>query len=269
MTTLNLFAQAVRDFADRVANNFSQHVQAQPEDQLKAPVGELITRVGAAYVTGAVSYRTEVDPDDVDGRPDLGIPMDWLLVGHVELKAPGVGAQPERFALRSRNGKQWERFKALPNLIYTDGSEWSLFRSGDLAYRVRIADDITGSTSSLISSILYDEQLKKLDNLLRDFMNWEPVVPATPQGIAQFLAPLTRVLRDDVSTELGRQDSPMKVLADEWRGLLFPDASDAQVADAYAQTLTYALLLAKFEGAESLRPADAEDALYRFRLMSA
>ena len=261
MTTLNLFAQAVRDFADRVANNFSQHVQAQPEDQLKAPVGELITRVGAAYVTGAVSYRTEVDPDDVDGRPDLGITMDWLLVGHVELKAPGVGAQPERFALRSRNGKQWERFKALPNLIYTDGSEWSLFRSGDLAYRVRIADDITGSTSSLISSILYDEQLKKLDNLLRDFMNWEPVVPATPQGIAQFLAPLTRVLRDDVSTELGRQDSPMKVLADEWRGLLFPDASDAQVADAYAQTLTYALLLAKFEGAESLRPADAEDAL--------
>ena len=38
---------------------------------------------------------------------------------------------------------------------------------------------------------------------------------------------------------------------------------DAQFADAYAQTLTYALLLARFEGAESLRPAFAADALQR------
>ena len=37
--------------------------------------------------------------------------------------------------------------------------------------------------------------------------------------------------------------------------------SDAQFADAYAQTLTYALLLAHFEGAENLRPAAASEAL--------
>ena len=44
-------------------------------------------------------------------------------------------------------------------------------------------------------------------------------------------------------------------------GLLFPEGDDAQFADAYAQTLTYALLLARFEGADSLRPAFAVDAL--------
>ena len=92
-------------------------------------------------------------------------------------------------------------------------------------------------------------------------MNWQPVVPATSRGVAEFLAPLARILRDEVSSDLARGDSPLKALANEWGNLLFPEADDAQFADAYAQTLTYALLLAKFEGAENLRPATAIDAL--------
>ena len=260
MTTANLFTQAVHDFAAAVVDNFSQQVNAQPEDQLKPLVGGLIRRVGAAYVNGAVAYRTEVLPDDVDGRPDLGITVDTLLVGHVELKAPGVGARPERF--RGANRRQWQRFQALPNLIYTDGAEWSLYRSGELAYRVRISEDITAAGPLTLSpSLPHTQHLANLDTLLRDFMNWEPVVPATAKGIADFLAPLTRVLRDEVSADLNRNDSPLRALANEWDRVLFPDADDAQFADAYAQTLTYALLLAKFEGAESLSPALAVDAL--------
>ena len=53
----------------------------------------------------------------------------------------------------------------------------------------------------------------------------------------------------------------MKTLANEWRRLLFPETDDAQFADAYAQTLTYALLLARFEGADSLKPDIATGAL--------
>ena len=254
MTTANIFAEAVRDFARAVEDNFSQHVDAQPEDQLKPLVGDLVKRVGAAYTSDAVSYRTEVLPDDVDGRPDLGITIGKLLVGHIELKAPGIGARPEEF--KGPNGKQWRRFQALPNLIYTDGSEWSLYRSGERSLRVRIAGDITEGTSAL-----FLEDLADLDKLLRDFMNWDPVVPATVRGVADFLAPLTRILRDEVSTELGRADSPLKTLANEWGNLLFPETDDAQFADAYAQTLTYALMLARFEGAESLRPDIATGAL--------
>ena len=62
---------------------------------------------------------------------------------------------------------------------------------------------------------------------------------------------------------LEREASPLRALASEWSGLLFPEGDDAQFADAYAQTVTYALLLARFEGAESLRPAIAVDALQR------
>jgi Type ISP C-terminal specificity domain/N-6 DNA Methylase len=38
------------------------------------------------------------------------------------------------------------------------------------------------------------------------------------------------------------------VLAEDWRNLLFPDATDEAFADQYAQTVTFALLLARVEG---------------------
>ncbi|MCU0809382.1 MAG: hypothetical protein MUC53_16265 [Candidatus Contendobacter sp.] len=59
--------------------------------------------------------------------------------------------------------------------------------------------------------------------MLRDFLFWQPTAPATPRALAETLAPLCRLLR--------------------------ADADDAQFADAYAQTLTYALLLARWSGA--------------------
>ena len=249
-----ILTDAVREYADEVAENFSLPVDADPEDQLKPLVGNLIKRVGA--VVGDVNWRSEVHPDNVDGRPDLGITLNGLLVGHIELKRPGLGARPENFT--GANKSQWRRFKELPNLIYTDGSEWSLYHSGKLSWdRVRISDDIRLGGAALFQQ----DMLAQFDRLLRIFLTWEPIVPGTAQGLAEFLAPLTRILRDEVRAELGRPDSPLRTLATEWGRLLFPGADDDQFADAYAQTLTYALLLARLEGAENLRPAMAVDAL--------
>ena len=254
MPALDSFEQIVKTFGNTLAANFNQPVPAQPEDQLKAPVGELLRAVG--QLTGLqVHWRTEVHPWDVDGRPDIGIVANGLLTGHVELKSPGMGARPEGF--KGRNRTQWNRFKALPNLVYTDGSEWSLYRSGELKCRVRIASDVTmGGTEGLGA-----EALTNLGELIRDFLYWEPAVPGTAHGLAGFLAPISRILRDEVKKALEQEGSKLKTLANEWGGLLFPEGDEAQFADAYAQTLTYALLLARFEGAESLRPLVAVDAL--------
>ena len=255
-TATGSFAEIIRGFADTVANNFRQPIQAQPEDQLKGPVGELLRATG--QLTGlAVGWRTEVHADDINGRPDIGVATDGLLTGHVELKRPGLGARAEQFT--GPNHTQWERFKALPNLIYTDGAEWSLYRSGELKLRVRIAADVSEGGAKAVDL----ESLERFRELLRDFLYWEPLVPGTAQGLAQFLAPLARVLRDDVQTALRREGSQLRTLAKEWAGLLFPEGDEAQFADAYAQTVTYALLLARFEGAESLQPLRAVDVLQR------
>ena len=51
-------------------------------------------------------------------------------------------------------------------------------------------------------------------------------------------------------------------LARDWRQLLFPDAADEQFADAYAQTVTFALLLGRSEdAAETFTLESAENAL--------
>ena len=255
-TAAGNFAEIVGRFASAIAGNFSQPIRAQPEDQLKSPVGELLRDMGK-ITSLTVSWRTEVHADDIDGRPDIGITTNGLLTGHVELKRPGLGARAEQFT--GANREQWERFKALPNLIYTDGSEWSLYRSGELRHRVRIADDVSKGGAKAV----YQESLEASRELLRDFLYWEPIVPGTAEGLAGFLAPLARVLRDEVRRALGREDSQLQLLAREWGGLLFPEGDDAQFADAYAQTVTYALLLARFEGAENLRPLMAVDALQR------
>ena len=99
--------------------------------------------------------------------------------------------------------------------------------------------------------------LPAVRELLRDFLYWEPIVPGTAEGLAKFLAPLARVLRDEVLHALARNSNALQSAANEWSGLLFPEGDWDQFADAYAQTVTYALLLARFEGAESLRPLRA------------
>src|SRR6266545_661786 len=76
------------------------------------------------------------------------------------------------------------------------------------------------------------------------------------------LAPLCRLLRQDVLDAIARPDSALSILAEEWRSYLFADADDSQFADAYAQTLTYAMLLARLEGASSLH-SDAARVLDR------
>jgi hypothetical protein len=68
------------------------------------------------------------------------------------------------------------------------------------------------------------------------------------------VANLCRLLRDEVRTTLhreqrGEETQPIfSPLAADWREYLFPDLLDADFADAYAQTVTFALLLARADG---------------------
>ena len=109
--------------------------------------------------------------------------------------------------------------------------------------------------------------LMLVERLLRDFLSWKPFIPIDRngkidlKGFAELLAPLCRMLRDDVKDVLKNPASPLVQLARDWRQLLFPDATDEQFADAYAQTVTFALLLGRSEGADPLNLKSAEEAL--------
>jgi hypothetical protein len=185
----------------------------------------------------------------------LSLNVDGLLVGFIELKAPDVGVNPRTFD--ERNKKQWEKFKTLPNLIYTDSNEWILFRAGQQITKVRFTGDVTQEGERAIT----DAERDALERLLQDFLLWQPIVPGTPRALAELLAPLCCMVRDDVSLALQDENSSLSHVANDWRETLFPDADDARFADAYAQTLTYALLLAKLSGVENVNPDSAAQQL--------
>ena len=237
-----LLGQTLDLLAKSLVEDKSLRGNAQPEDQLKRPVCQIIETIMPQTVT-----HTEVRVAEVMGRPDIGVAVSGTLCGYVELKAPGMGAQTSKF--RGRDKEQWERFKAIPNLLYTDGFEWVLYRSGErCGNKVRLEIE-KGHIDDKSASALYA--------ILIDFMNWEPIVPQNSKALAKTLAPLCRLLREQVSDVLEDEDSAIRILCGTIREELFPDLTNERFADIYAQIITYALLLARLSGNNNLTAESA------------
>ena len=255
---------ALGEYAEALKSKYSVSVAANAEDQLKTPIENLLRALIPLVLTGhtsGVEILTEVQ--DAAGRPDVGVVLGGLLTGHIELKAPDKPANPAK--LKGHDKRQWEKFQALPNLIYTNGSEWRLFQRVDTGSNIELQaigqpvqlGDLPADGASGLDAAKADA----LHALLARFLTWKPVTPGTPRKLAQLLAPLTRMIRDDVQAALSIATSNVHAVSGEWRQTLFPEADDARFADAYAQTVTYALLLARLEGSKDADPDHAARAL--------
>jgi len=246
---------ALRKFAHSVTSKMTALTLGEPEDQLRGPFDVLMDDIGRALSLKVICTGETRLPGRV-GKPDYAVHAAGLLAGYVELKAPGVGANPDHFTGRNRD--QWKRFQTIPNLIYSDGNEWALYRNGQAIREARLSGNVARDGRRAVSP----DDVRGVLGVLTDFFSWQPIVPTTREGeidlkgLAALLAPLCRMLRADVSDALNDAQSPLVQIAKDWRQLLFPDASDEQFADAYAQTVTFALLLARSEGSD-LRPPEA------------
>lgn len=256
-----LVLESLQRFAEAVKSKMGLMSHGEPEDQVRGPFENLMTAFGQAF-GWEVGCKGETLLPDRLGRPDYAVHRNDLLTGHVELKAPGLGADHRR--LKGRDREQFKRFSNLPNILYTDGIEWALYRNGELiGPLVRLAGDIATEGRKAVGA----DEAVRIARLLNDFLQWQPFIPTDRQGridlkgFAAVLAPLCRMLRDDVTDALSNPESPLVEVAKDWRQLLFPDASDTRFADSYAQTVAFALLLGRSEGAEPLTLRSAEAAL--------
>ena len=254
--------RALQTLASTVTAKMAQMTTGSPEDQLRAPFETFMAAAAQALGWNVVCTGETPLPDRL-GRPDYAVHLNQLLAGYAEIKAPGVGATASRF--KGHNRDQFKRFSAIPNILYTDGNEWALYRDGKTVDRVvRLSGDVAADGSKAATP----QDAHAVERLLRDFLSWQPFVPTDRtgeidlKGFAALLAPLCRMLRDGVTDALKRPVSPLVQLAQDWRQLLFPDASDDQFADAYAQTVTFALLLGRSEDtADTFTLESAEAAL--------
>lgn len=237
MTQADRVKKAVGDYG--VAAGAKLNQGGQPEDQLRNPIEQLVAALAAeaGHRPGAVTLVGEVSLAALRTRPDFAVRVDRALVGFIEVKAPGKGADPRRF--RDRHDKdQWDRLKALPNLLYTDGNGFSLWQDGDLKGLVRLEGDVETAGGALAAP-------PALLPLIAAFLGWDPHPPRNARELAQTAARLCRFLRDEVVEQLGIRNARLSELKADWKALLFPDADDARFADGYAQAVTFGLLMAK------------------------
>ena len=211
-----------------------------PEDQLRAPLEGLFQELAilAGNPAGAMALVGETTLAGLSTRPDYAVTNRNELIGFIEIKAAGKGADPRKFA-EDHDKRQWRKLKCLPNLLYTDGNAFSVWNNGELSGKiVKLDGDVETSGKSLRAP-------QELVRLVASFLSWNPVPPRTAKNLAEVAARLCRLLRDEVVEELRRDNPSLEALAKEWRDLLFPQANDAQFADGYAQAVTFGLLMAK------------------------
>ncbi|WP_211265275.1 type ISP restriction/modification enzyme [Actinacidiphila oryziradicis] len=207
----------------------------------------LLSTAGARLGVPAV-FHDEVRDTERGVRPDYGVSVGGTITGYVEVKAPSKTVDPA--VLRGHDKVQWERQRDLPNLLYTNGTEWRLYQNGDLRLVVRFTGDLNDGKVAAPA---------EFEKLLVDFLVWKPEPITTIGALVKAVARLTRLLRGEVLDQLAAEhaavrggadegEQPFLGLAAEWRQMLFPQAGEATFADGYAQTVTFALLLARTEG---------------------
>jgi N-6 DNA Methylase len=212
-----------------------------PEDQLRAPFERLLQDMAALSAHNNVVLIGESSLKDLSLRPDYAVAVDHALAGFVELKAPGKGADPRRFT-NPHDKEQGEKLRSLPNVLFTDGNTFSLWQEGELVDKIlTLHGDVETSGAKLAPS-------PGLQGLFEAFLSWRPLPPDSARSLAHTAARLCRFLRDEAVEQLKLKSPALSALAQDWRKLLFPEASDERFADGYAQAVTFGLLMARAKG---------------------
>lgn len=240
---------------DLIVSNFGKAVtrklstkQGSPEDHLRNPFERLLTDVAASLGLSTVIIG-ETRLPDLSIRPDFAVDVAGSCVGYVELKRPGHGV-PSTWRNPSEHDRvQWEKLQYLPNVLYCDGEQFARYKFGKLQGNVAHLAPSLAVAGSRLKTVGID-----FERVLTDFFLWQPERPRTLEDLVNLIANLCRLLREDVLVEIAREHSGESTnrtftgLAMDWRQVLFPGLTDAEFADQYSQTVTFALLLARVEG---------------------
>lgn len=104
----------VAEYLRRLGEREAARAQESPEAQLADLIPELLIGIAATLNRPHVDLLGQAYEREI-GRPDFSVRDGGLLIGHVETKPPGAGADVRRF--RGHDRYQWHRFQKLPNLL--------------------------------------------------------------------------------------------------------------------------------------------------------
>jgi hypothetical protein len=133
--------------------------------------------------------------------------------------------------------------KGLPNLIYTNGTDFEFIRKGEVTGFVSIADFFHTLPAR-------SDQFPRLEMLLRDFASQTPISINTAKQLAEMMAGKAVIIKDIMGQALSadKKEGVSTELTDQYEGFktsLIHDITIADFADVYAETIAYGLFAAR------------------------
>lgn len=227
----------VADFVAEVQRLFSTGVAS--EHSYRAALGALFDSI-------ATDVKSVNEPTQgKSGRPDFVFLREQadntqITVGHCEAKDIGLDISPR--GLSGANKEQFERYrKALPNLIYTNCTDWRFYRNGELIDEIVIVDFAKGLQPR-------PERYEALRNRLKDFAAERLQTITSAEKLAQMMAGKALLTKDVLLNTLRADEDLRSDLASQFKAFkdqLIHDLDIEQFADIYAETIAYGMFAAR------------------------
>ncbi|MDD3581124.1 MAG: N-6 DNA methylase [Desulfobacca sp.] len=177
------------------------------------------------------------------GSPDFGIEPAGKSLAFLEAKEP----DKDLSRLKGHDQQQLDRYLELPNLLLTNFWEMRLFQEGELVQQATLVPWECLESGKPYQSLLATHNLTPALQLLERFLTYSVPYITKPDQLCRYLARAARLVRVAVEDAMQERtpNSPLEQIYNDYREVLFFDLTRDEFADAYAQTLAYALLLAR------------------------
>jgi hypothetical protein len=220
-------------------------VSGATEHTYREPLVSFLVAASKDLGLGEVGVHGELRLASV-GQPDLQvINASGSPIGYGETKVPGSATD---FA-KVLEGEQVGRYrKSIGNLLVTDFIHFALFRA-DLG-RLDVTLVETPGKMAAGSHAVSEPVRIQFSQMLSAFFSASAPSATSAEQLADGLARRATLLRDAIRTLVGSslpEGEALRRLWDFYRRILMSDMDEDDFADTYAQTLIYALFLARLE----------------------
>ena len=176
------------------------------------------------------------------GSPDFVFEKNGVSIGWCEAKVPLK--EIRQFKGHDYSKEQKTRYASgLPNLIYTNGTDFEFIREGEVTGFVSIADLIPNLPPR-------PDEFPRLEMMLKDFSAQTPISINSAKQLAKMMAGKAVIIKDIMGNALmaDKNNNIETELTDQYEGFkksLIHDITIADFADVYAETIAYGLFAAR------------------------
>lgn len=229
------------DYLNQIRTNYQEGDYTEYTN--RTPLENLITQLDDSFkLTHEAQREAEL------GAPDFKAKRKGAIIGYIETK------DLDKDLSDILGTEQIERYQnSIENVVLTNYSRFILLRNSEKVLDVRLfeQDDL-----DLDSAPLDERKVEELENLISEFYSYEHETISSPKKLALEMSKKAQLLKELSEDQLENDQrkgssSTVSEFQSALEGLL-DDVDNEFTADAFAETVTYSLFLARMSSEEKI-----------------